>query len=322
MQAIGQMIERQDTAALITYTEELELDVRRSRARRAHPASRPESPLTGRAARGARATRSPRDPSRPTAALQMVHASLELAVSCGVYKAQLVAYLTARNLDAARFLWKRLPAASKAADGELASLWAIGKAMVRAAPARARAEARASTAALDAPDSVRGRPRRTARVHARREMPRPRRRAPAADAAAPAPLLVSRPASPPRLRPRARAPRRRGAQWTGDRTGALAACEAGWSPLVAPAVDTLRAQLRAHAVALLGRSTCAIALADCCAMLRLPEAETLELARRHGWAVAADGTLAPTPLVQLAVQQQDLGMGQLQQLTRLVAQLD
>ena len=51
------------------------------------------------------------------------------AVSVGVYKVHLLAYMLTEQLDSARFLWKRIPAELKGGDAELRALWAIGTAM-------------------------------------------------------------------------------------------------------------------------------------------------------------------------------------------------
>lgn len=137
------------------------------------------------------------------------------------------------------------------------------------------------------------------------------------------PLIALLPAGPPLLPAAA-------AQWTGDCGGAIRACGAeggsAWSALLAPAVERLREVLRAHALTLVGKSYVALSGADMAAMLDLPEEEALALAARHGWGVqAAEGggaTVQPSPVAQPEAKRNDLGMGQLAQLTHLAAQLD
>lgn len=134
---------------------------------------------------------------------------------------------------------------------------------------------------------------------------------------------------------RARVVPHHAAQWTGDRAGAIRACGgagAAWSELLAPPMEQLRAALRAHVVALVGASYSAIAIADASAMLDLPHDGVLALAAEHGWAVvtaqpgqpagSGGGTLQPKPLAKADGARQDLGIGQLAQLTHLIAQLD
>lgn len=177
--------------------------------------------------------------------LDLVHSALSPAVACLAYKAQLIAYLIVRDLDAARFLWKRLPLAAKTMDAELVGVWAIGKFM-----------------------------------------------------------------------------------WTGKRTEALRACGpqegGGWSPQIAPAVAQLREALRAHSIALIGQHYAALTVADAAAMLDIAPEQLLAIAAEQSWQVRpgdGGGTLEPRPMpTQASIH--EVGMGQLAQLTHLVAQLD
>ena len=61
--------------------------------------------------------------------LELQHTEVPTAVSVGVYKVHLLAYMLTEQLDSARFLWKRIPAELKGGDAELRALWAIGTAM-------------------------------------------------------------------------------------------------------------------------------------------------------------------------------------------------
>ena len=61
--------------------------------------------------------------------LDLGHKNLTQEASVGVYKIYLLAYFLCDQLDNARFLWKRIPAASRDADAELCAIWAIGNAM-------------------------------------------------------------------------------------------------------------------------------------------------------------------------------------------------
>lgn len=217
---------------------------------------------------------------------QLAHTTLDVLASCALYKAHLIGYLILRDLDAARFLWKRIPPACKAADTELARVWAIGKCMVRFRSASA--------------------PRATARVCASTHT---------AARASPRPTAASLHPAP--------------AQWTGDRGGAIAACGAEgadtWTALLAPAAGQLRAALRAHTTELIGQSYAALSVVDAAAMLGLSAEQAAALAAQHGWAVQpgdGGGTIEPRPLPKAGGQRHDIGMGQLAQLTHLVAQLN
>jgi hypothetical protein len=59
--------------------------------------------------------------------LELGHELLSVADSATVYKAQMLAHLLLRQTDAARFLWKRLPAQFRD-EPELVGLWAVGRA--------------------------------------------------------------------------------------------------------------------------------------------------------------------------------------------------
>ncbi|KAJ1628706.1 hypothetical protein T492DRAFT_1016210, partial [Pavlovales sp. CCMP2436] len=106
--------------------------------------------------------------------------------------------------------------------------------------------------------------------------------------------------------------------WTGDRTGAIRACELGgsggaWSPLVATAVEQLRAALRTHTIALIGQVHSSVSVNSTAATLGLSAEQVLALAAQHGWAVQAGtdgGVLQPLPVAKEG-RRQELGMAQL-----------
>jgi len=58
--------------------------------------------------------------------LDLCHSDETQPISLTVYKVHLLAYLLTNQVNAARFLWKRLPAEIRA-DAELAALWEVGK---------------------------------------------------------------------------------------------------------------------------------------------------------------------------------------------------
>lgn len=71
--------------------------------------------------------------------LELAHGEMTADVSMGVYKVHLASYLIMEQLDAARFLWKRLPEQARDAEPELRAIWAVGKAQWMREPATARA---------------------------------------------------------------------------------------------------------------------------------------------------------------------------------------
>jgi len=72
------------------------------------------------------------------AELDLVHDDLEAAASAQLYAAQLLGHLLLRELEAARFVWKRAPAAAQA-HAEVSGAWAVGKALWRRDTTAARA---------------------------------------------------------------------------------------------------------------------------------------------------------------------------------------
>jgi len=74
--------------------------------------------------------------------LDLRHTEEPQPVSVAVYKVHLLAYLLTEQVDAARFLWKRMPAGTHALDPELAAIWEVGKQMWQKQPAGVQAALR------------------------------------------------------------------------------------------------------------------------------------------------------------------------------------
>lgn len=74
--------------------------------------------------------------------LDLRHTEEPQPVSVAVYKVHLMAYLLTEQVDAARFLWKRMPAGTHALDPELAAIWEVGKQMWQKQPAGVQAALR------------------------------------------------------------------------------------------------------------------------------------------------------------------------------------
>ena len=66
--------------------------------------------------------------------LDLCHSDETQPISLTVYKVHLLSYMLTDQINAARFLWKRLPPELRA-DAELTALWEVGKQMWQKQPA-------------------------------------------------------------------------------------------------------------------------------------------------------------------------------------------